>query len=86
MAADGLHEWLEQKRRRSEANRWWTALGNCTDCGHPWSEHAGTNNDLDGMCGECAYEFEHGERTTEAAGAKCHARGDLDRGTATGGS
>ena len=44
--------------------------GSCPDCGHPWSEHAGSGNDRIGMCGECAYEFEHHYRQTDAPGCR----------------
>ena len=63
-----MKDWLERRRHRAEIARQWAALGDCDACGHPWSEHAGTANDLDGMCGECAYEFEHGERPTDGPG------------------
>jgi hypothetical protein len=33
-------------------------------------EHLGTGNDDDGMCGECAYEFEHDQRETSAPGCR----------------
>ncbi|MGN6302970.1 MAG: PGPGW domain-containing protein [Angustibacter sp.] len=45
--------------------------GSCPDCGHPWWEHAGSGNDRRGMCGECAYEFEHQQRDTDAPGCRC---------------
>lgn len=44
--------------------------GSCPDCGHPWSEHAGSGNDRKGMCGECVYEFEHHYRQTDAPGCR----------------
>jgi len=39
-------------------------------CWHPWVEHPGTGNDLNGMCGECAYEFEHKQRESSAPGCR----------------
>src|SRR4051812_7218008 len=44
--------------------------GDCPHCRHPWCEHPGTGNDLDGMCGECAYEFEHDQRESPAPGCR----------------
>ncbi|KQX61787.1 PGPGW domain-containing protein [Angustibacter sp. Root456] len=44
--------------------------GSCPDCGHTWWEHAGSGNDRKGMCGECAYEFEHRQRDTDAPGCR----------------
>ena len=32
-------------------------------------EH-GFGNDVDGMCGECAYEFEHDQRETPEPGCR----------------
>ena len=44
--------------------------GVCPECQHPWSEHAGSGNDLDGVCGECAYEVEHGQRESPEPGCR----------------
>ncbi|GIG23205.1 hypothetical protein Cch01nite_39290 [Cellulomonas chitinilytica] len=41
--------------------------GRCPGCDHRWDEHAGSGNDDDGVCGECAYEVEHGQYTSDAA-------------------
>ena len=48
------------------------ALGDCPACGHPWGEH-GFGNDIDGMCGECAYEFEHAQVPESEAWSKARA-------------
>jgi hypothetical protein len=53
---------LMRRRSRQELARRLRALGDCAACGHPWSEHLGSGNDVDGACGEGAYEFEHGQR------------------------
>jgi hypothetical protein len=61
---------LQRRReRRQQARRPWR-LGDCPQCHHPWMEHLGTGNDDDGMCGECAYEFEHDQRETSAPGCR----------------
>jgi hypothetical protein len=38
----------------------------CPDCSHNWGEHAGSGNERDGVCGECAYELEHGYRSEDS--------------------
>ncbi|MFC6006981.1 PGPGW domain-containing protein [Angustibacter luteus] len=58
-----------RRRRASTADRH-LPPGDCSGCGHPWSEHRGSGNDRRGMCGECAYEFEHDQRATEAPGCR----------------
>jgi hypothetical protein len=45
-------------------------LGRLPECRHPWAEHPGTGNDSDGMCGECAYELEHGQRDSASPGCR----------------
>jgi hypothetical protein len=47
-------------------------LGESPECRHPWFEHPGTENDLNGMCGESAYEFEHDQRESSAPGCRLH--------------
>lgn len=71
------------RARRERWSRLW-ALGDCPDCGHPWAEHRGTGHDLDGMCGECAYEFDHEQRQTDAPGcrAPCPVLDEFGQGTA----
>jgi hypothetical protein len=59
-----------RRRQRREQARRIRQLGDCPACRHPWFEHAGTGNDLNGMCGECAYEFEHGQRESSAPGCR----------------
>ena len=61
---------LERRRERRERARLLRRLGECPECRHPWSEHPGTENDLNGMCGECAYEFEHDQRESSAPGCR----------------
>lgn len=56
---------LQQRREMARRIR---ALGDCPNCGHPWSEHVGYGNDRDGVCGECAYELEHEQRETSERG------------------
>lgn len=63
-------EFLERRRRRRGLARRRAALGDCDACGHPWNEHSGSGNDIDGVCGECAYEFEHDQRETSASGCR----------------
>jgi hypothetical protein len=58
-----------RKRGRERAHQL-QALGDCPDCRHPWVEHPGTGNDLDGMCGECASEFEHQQRESAEPGCR----------------
>lgn len=58
-----------RRERRKQARRF-RQLGDCPECRHPWFEHPGTGNDFDGMCGECAYEFEHDQRTSSAPGCR----------------
>jgi NMD protein affecting ribosome stability and mRNA decay len=62
-----LRRWRE---RAAQAHRL-RALGDCPACGHPWDEHS-FGNDLDGMCGECAYEFEHNQ-ADKGTGLQAHA-------------
>ena len=59
---------VSRLRERREMARRVRALGDCPDCRHLWSEHIGYGNDRDGMCGECAYEFEHEQRETPDPG------------------
>ena len=61
---------LERYRERRERARRLRQLGVCPHCRHPWCEHPGTGNDFEGMCGECAYEFEHGQRESPAPGCR----------------
>ena len=62
--------YLARRRDRRERVRRLRRLGDCPECRHPWLEHPGTGNELDGMCGECAYEFEHDQRRTAAPGCR----------------
>jgi len=61
---------LERRRERRERARLLRQLGECPECRRPWSEHPGTGNDSNGMCGECAYEFEHDQRELSAPGCR----------------
>ena len=61
---------LGRLRRRREQARRLRQLGDCAECRHPWSDHAGTGNDFEGMCGECSYEFEHDQRESSAPGCR----------------
>jgi hypothetical protein len=62
--------YFERRRERRQRARQLRQLGVCPECGHPWYEHPGSGNDLDGMCGECAYEFEHDQRESPAPGCR----------------
>jgi len=59
---------VDRLRQRPVMARRIRALGDCPNCRHLWSEHVGYGNDRDGMCGECAYEFEHDQRETPEPG------------------
>ena len=61
---------LERRRERRERARLLRRLGECPECRHPWSGHPGAENDFDGVCGECAYEFEHDQRESSAPGCR----------------
>jgi hypothetical protein len=66
-----VREWLSgTARERRERARLLRRLGECSECRHPWSEHPGTENDFNDMCGECAYEFEHDQRESSAPGCR----------------
>lgn len=60
---------LERRGQRRQLVRRLGQLGVCPECRHPWTEHAGSGNDFEGICGECAYEFEHEQR--ESSGGAC---------------
>lgn len=60
--------YLARRRERREPLRPLRRLGDCPECRHPWLEHPGTGNELDGMCGECAYEFEQDPAADLCAG------------------
>ncbi len=72
---------MERRQRRQEWAERFRALGACPECRHPWSEHLGSENDVDGMCGECAYEFEHEQRGTSAPGCRLRVPGSDDVGS-----
>ena len=59
-----------QRREMRDRARQLRAFDECPACSHPWSEHPGSGNDADGMCGECAYEFEHPERESPDPGCR----------------
>ena len=61
---------IERGKIRRDLARRLRELGDCPDCRHPWVEHPGTGNDLNGMCGECAYEFEHDQRESAEPGCR----------------
>ncbi|MEO3937823.1 hypothetical protein V3N99_13845 [Dermatophilaceae bacterium Soc4.6] len=58
--------WWQRWRARRDVARRLAELGDCDVCRHLWSEHLGTGNDVDGVCGECAYEIEHSQRESAA--------------------
>lgn len=66
-SVNGYFQGSKERRERARRIR---DLGPCPACGHPWSEHLGSGNDFDGMCGECYYEFEHDQRETAAQGCR----------------
>ena len=68
----GVANLSQRWQERAETTRKLHAVGDCPACGHSWVEH-GFGNDVDGMCGECAYEFEHGQRETSEPGCKLSA-------------
>ncbi len=61
---------VTRRRRRQAVAASSVPAGDCDSCGHPWWEHLGSGNDRRGMCGECAYEFEHDQRETDAPGCR----------------
>ena len=62
--------WAARRLLARAAARRIEMLGCCAACGHPWSQHPGSGNDWDGMCGECHDEFEHDRRDTTEAGCR----------------
>jgi hypothetical protein len=61
---------IARLRRYQVMARRLRSLGDCPGCGHSWSEHAGHGNDRDGLCGVCAYEFEHAQRESPEPGVQ----------------
>lgn len=60
-------EWRARRARALADRRERELAITCPDCGHNWGEHAGSGNDRDGVCGECAYEVEHGFGSADSA-------------------
>ena len=65
----GVYNPIRRRRERSARIRHLAKLNACPECGHNWGEH-GFDNDVDGVCGECAYEIEHGLRPSEPSGCR----------------
>jgi hypothetical protein len=66
-----VFNWIQEWQSRSTLRRRLASLNECTACGHNWGE-PGFDNDVDGMCGECAYEIEHQLRSPEKPGCRLH--------------
>jgi hypothetical protein len=60
---------FRRRRERSARALELAQLNSCPECGHNWGEH-GFGNDVEGMCGECAYEIEHELRATGQPGCR----------------
>lgn len=74
----GVFNVLRRWRERSARARRLASLNACPECGHNWGEH-GDGNDLDGVCGECAYEVEHGLRPMGRPGCRLRPADREDR-------
>ncbi|TWX38284.1 hypothetical protein ES689_06310 [Frigoribacterium sp. ACAM 257] len=46
-------------RRGERALRQRLRTTSCSDCEHPWEEHAGSADDAPTTCSECRYEADH---------------------------
>ena len=53
------------------------SYGLCPECGHDWREHPPHVSEQ--MCSECRYEFDHGQRETDAPGCQRLAPGTPSR-------
>jgi hypothetical protein len=65
-----VSSFIERRKQKRALARRLRELGDCPDCRHPWLEHPGTGNDINGMCSECVYEFEHDQRDSSAPGCR----------------
>lgn len=68
------HDWgvfkpFSRWRQRAARGTSSASINKCQACGHNWGEH-GFDNDVDGVCGECSYEIEHGLRLTDQPGCR----------------
>jgi hypothetical protein len=65
----GVLNLIRRWRERSARARHLASLNACPECGHNWGEHS-FGSAVNGMCGECVYEIEHGERPAERPGCR----------------
>lgn len=68
------HDWgvfnpIRRWRQHAAKLRHLASINECPACGHNWGEH-GFDNDVEGVCGECAYEIEHGLRPMDRPGCR----------------
>jgi len=66
---NGVINLFRRWRERSAHANQLASLNECPACGHNWGEH-GFDNDVDGVCGECAYEIEHKLRPMDLPGCR----------------
>lgn len=74
----GVFNLIRRWRQRAAQARHLASINACPACGHNWGEH-GFDNDVDGVCGECAYEIEHGLRPMDPPGCRLTPPERVDR-------